>query len=483
MPFIKEDIVRFVPDAANGKSRNLYWGEEIQVTGHSGGRTQIKILERSVNPITGSVKGRLPTQDARPLHFMMVDVQQGDGMVMITPEGKKLFFDGGDNKLFARFVANRFRGSSKDDPLEVDAMIISHGDADHFQGLSQIVKSEKNSTARKRLFIHPKRVYHNGLVKGPSRKNGKKVADEKMFGSTVKLRQDGLAVVSLIEDISKVPESRLNRPFKQWQKSLRHWAKRGPITYKRLAQGNKREFSFLKSEGITVDVLAPVEKTVTFRGRKKKALEFFRTPPKDANISVAGFEPADKPFSASHTINGQSVTLRINYGNVRFFLGGDLNQESMAALNKKFKKSELQSEILKVPHHGSADFDFSLLKKISPIISLISSGDESSRKEHIHPRATLLGALGRIARNAVSLVFSTELAAFFAYRGPSKTLDGKISFYEGFQRTNFGIIHIRTDGSRILVFTHSGKEGMNEAYRLDVDSRHRVKIAKTIKKR
>ena len=438
MPFISEDIVRFVPDAASKKRFNLYWGEEIQVTGHVGGRTQIKVLERSVRSIKGSVKGRLPTQEVRPLHFMMVDVQQGDGMVMITPAGKKIFIDGGDNKLFARFVANRFRGTSKDDPLEVDAMIISHGDADHFQGLSQIVKSENNATARKRLFMHPKRVYHNGLVKGPSRKDGRKVPDEKMFGSTVKLRQGGLAIVGLVEDISKVEKSRLNVPFKQWQKTLNHWAKHGPITFNRLALGNKREFSFLKSEGIRVDVLGPAEKTVTVRGKKKKALEFFRTPPKDANISVSGFDPGDRRFSASHTINGQSVTLRITFGNVRFFLGGDLNQESMAAMNKKFKKSELQSEILKVPHHGSADFDFSLLKKISPIISLISSGDESSRKEHIHPRATLMGALGRIARNAVSLVFCTELAAFFAYRGPSATLDGKIPFYQGFQRTNFG---------------------------------------------
>ncbi len=50
-------------------------------------------------------------------------------------------------------------------------------------------------------------------------------------------------------------------------------------------------------------------------------------------------------------------------------------------------------------------------------------------------------------------------------------------------RTNFGIIHIRTDGERMLVFTHSGKAGMNEAYRLNVDKQHRVKLAKTIKKR
>ena len=59
------------------------------------------------------------------------------------------------------------------------------------------------------------------------------------------------------------------------------------------------------------------------------------------------------------------MTLRITYGNVRFFLGGDLNQEAMSLLNEKFSASQLQSEILKIPHHGSADFDLALLKKVA----------------------------------------------------------------------------------------------------------------------
>jgi beta-lactamase superfamily II metal-dependent hydrolase len=167
-------------------------------------------------------------------------------------------------------------------------------------------------------------------------------------------------------------------------------------------------------------------------------IEFLREPPKDDNISVTGFDPAARAFSASHTINGQSITLRVRYGNVRFFLGGDLSQQAMAAMNARHSKAELASEILKIPHHGSADFDLRLLKAISPAISLISSGDESSRTEYMHPRATLVGALGRIAR---------------------------------------------TDGERILVFTHSGKDGMNEAYRLTVDAKGKVTLAKSIVRR
>jgi hypothetical protein len=79
------------------------------------------------------------------------------------------------------------------------------------------------------------------------------------------------------------------------------------------------------------------------------------------------------------------------------------------------------------------------------------------------------------------VIFCTELAAFFAYRGPATTVDGKR--IEAFERLNFGIAHVRTDGERVLAFTHSGKEGMNEAYRFTVSSGGVAKFAPAAVKR
>jgi hypothetical protein len=66
----------------------------------------------------------------------MIDVQQGDGMVLETPPDENhqtriMLIDGGDNKLFARHVAARYlhRRSSPDNPLEIDLILITHGDA------------------------------------------------------------------------------------------------------------------------------------------------------------------------------------------------------------------------------------------------------------------------------------------------------------------------------------------------------------------
>ena len=70
-----------------------------------------------------------------------------------------------------------------------------------------------------------------------------------------------------------------------------------------------------------------------------------------------------------------------------------------------------------MPHHGSADFSGAFFQMVSPVVSVVSSGDESARKEYIHPRATLMGALGRYSRVAEPLVFVTELVAFFNVEG------------------------------------------------------------------
>src|SRR5262245_52640296 len=84
-----------------------------------------------------------------------VDVQQGDGAVLETPIGKIMLIDGGDNQMFARYLASRFRGTTAKRPRKIDCILVSHGDADHFAGLTEIHKSETNKAKFKQLFIHP----------------------------------------------------------------------------------------------------------------------------------------------------------------------------------------------------------------------------------------------------------------------------------------------------------------------------------------
>jgi beta-lactamase superfamily II metal-dependent hydrolase len=113
-----------------------------------------------------------------------VDVQQGDGAVIETAKGKVILIDGGDNVMFARYLAARFRRTSEARPKEIECILVTHDDADHFQGLTEIFESETNATKSKRLFIHPRRVYHNGLVKRPGKIDGVTVKEVQMLGAT-----------------------------------------------------------------------------------------------------------------------------------------------------------------------------------------------------------------------------------------------------------------------------------------------------------
>jgi hypothetical protein len=177
-------------------------------------------------------------------------------------------------------------------------MVLARGDADHFSGLSEIVKSEDHGTARKRLFIHPKRVYHNGLVKGPSSRSV-----ESIFGRTVAQDPERF-VVELEEDLLNVPAARLNRPFKSWIKALKHWSGNGPIQFRRLAFGNKDAFDFLADEGITVRVMGPFKKRIKDGAKTVDALPLLRQPPKTVDIHLLDEADTTRRFSASHTIKG-----------------------------------------------------------------------------------------------------------------------------------------------------------------------------------
>ncbi|MFZ0751946.1 MAG: hypothetical protein WAM70_21480, partial [Pyrinomonadaceae bacterium] len=120
---------------------------------------------------------------------------------------------------------------------------------------------------------------------------------------------------------------------------------------------------------------------------------------------------------------------------------------------------------------------------------------------------------GKVSRGETGIVLCTELAAFFKMRDYSHTRPDIAKLYKsagddpltranlhefykvlrrtpedqklladyfGFERTNFGIIHIRTDGERVLVFTHSGKKGGREAYRFTVGTDHSIRFAKDV---
>ncbi|MBP8155316.1 MAG: MBL fold metallo-hydrolase [Nitrospira sp.] len=415
-----------------------------------------------------------PLATNQVLKVNFVDVQQGDGAVIESPDGKIILVDGGDNQMFARYLAGRFRGTTAEHPQPIDCIIVTHGDADHFVGLPEILKSETNRTKRKRFFMQPKRVYHNGIVKRPSKMNNKAVPDTKLLGPT-KTDNGQLYLIGLEDNLLDVADSEMNEPFREWKQTLAVYNSRSEVAFRRLQFGDNQAFEFFNQGDLRIETLGPI--TTTVNGQP--ALKFLGEPPKGPRIGQDSISPepaASKGHSASHTINGHSIVFRLVYGGFRFLFSGDLNDEAGRILAREHNRGNLnlRSEVFKVPHHGSADFSGAFIQAVSPVVSVVSSGDESARKEYIHPRATLMGALGKWSRVPEPLIFVTELVAFFEEEGPSRLQDDKKAkkrgpFY-GFSRTAYGLVKTRTDGKRLFVYTDSGNIQMKEAYAYDLDS-------------
>lgn len=480
MAFVNIDLVK-VDIPSLGKTIVLAFGDEVKVLNTTpqkieveltmiGGGTHTKVSGFIKNKKVGGQKILVNTNN-KVLKVDYVDVQQGDGSVIETPKGKVVLVDGGENQMFARYLAGRFHGTSLNSPREVDCILVTHGDGDHFAGLPEIFKSEKNTRKSSQCFLQPKRVYHNGLVKRPGKINNKKVKDEEMFGQTAEItdstnNKKALVITELVDDLTQVADSLMNKHFKAWKKVLTAYNQRSPITYKHLRKGDDAAFDFLKSENIKVEVLGPLmttDGTVT-------GLKFLKEPPDKVRSGQEVFDLEDfesKSLSASHTVNGHSIILRLTYGDFRFLFSGDLNDEAERTL-VKHDKDKLQADVLKVPHHGSADFSSAFLKAVAPSVSIVSSGDENSQKEYIHPRANLVGSLGRYSKLEEPLIFITELVAFFETKGVATDSEGKNFF--AFSRPTFGIVKVRTDGKRLLVYTNSRKDEMKEAYAFTMEN-------------
>jgi beta-lactamase superfamily II metal-dependent hydrolase len=476
--YIDEDSVKVRDTERDKLLATLFWGDPVQVIDDQGPRIEVEIdCYESKKWVTR--RGFLPPKtrlrsESTVLKVRFIDVGQGDGAIFETPQRQLVVIDGGENTNLVRYTSVALHRLLKNsEPASFDAVVVTHGDADHFAGLTTMLasrRSEKNGGGPRFM---PKAVFHSGLVKRPSKEGGK---DVDMFGETQ--GPDGVTYCTeLVDDLVASDPSIMNEPFREWRQVLENLQKTAEFPVRRLEFGQDDAFSAL-TEGdsnLKIEVLGPIVERVN----GKPALRFLK-------------KPGSKSLSASHTINGHSIVLRITYGNVRFLFGADLNEESEERLLQKVKAEgmSIEAEILKVPHHGSHEFIPEVLEAISPVVSVVSSGDESGAKEYIHPRSGLVGALGKYSRSSVvrPLIFVTEMVAFFAEkkklfrRRVPKEIGPGMKEYElvpdAYVKSQFGIVHVRTNGKRVLVFTHSGRQDLKEKYAFTVDENHNVEFEK-----
>ena len=439
---------------------HLILGDYVKYLGEEDGEW-VKVRSRRSN---GWLKAS-QLVDKRMLEVNFVDIGQGDGCHIVTPDdeivlidaGEGLGFDGkgGDNMfrfLNWRYNLRRRKVAGVDGvtrrtngvlpPLDIDYAIISHPDLDHYFGFHTIFSNKK---------FHIKKICHNGIVERPLGNSdqatwmydlGRKVPpfpnqDRYHLWDTVLYAKEMNELLRLHEDTGKYYLKTLVAAKKN----------NSQVKFKfiEVAQGHLDHFN--DQNPLQLEILAPITEQVEFEGKKRKCLV--------------------KLGNEGETKNGHSLVFKLYYGKLKMLLGGDLNTKSqdyiaqyysqvgtkMSTLEAKIEKlreklafgtntsakkqkeleQELEeqtallnliitrtkrtfkSDIAKACHHGASDVLDSFLKAIFPLATVISSGDNES---HSHPRPDALGAYGKNSRGKRPLIFSTELArstAEFSY--------------------------------------------------------------------
>jgi len=368
-------------NARKGKTavQHLIWGDWIELKGNRKG----KFEEVHARGDDGWMHVD-DIQEERLLEVIFVDVGQGDGCLVVTPQDQAIVIDAGDVDNMYRFLHWRYGEFEK--PFTFHAGIISHPDQDHYGGFD-------------RLFDHPnvsfETLYTNGIMERKSAKSTGRLGPTSKVGRHRFLTNLVRTKAELTDFLSVTSRWKRRRFPTMLEKGLRTNCFN---EFAMLSNQTGHIPGFGPADPVRMEVLGPIEENGKLRWLK----------------------------SVGKTKNGHSVVIRLQYRDVSLLLGGDLNIPSEELLlehhtgvdprprneDERFALVEaarqvFQVDIAKSCHHGSSDFSSIYLDATYPIATVISSGDSES---HSHPRADALGSIGLHSRGTRPLIFNTELA-------------------------------------------------------------------------
>ncbi len=484
--YVKSETAKLVYADSSGAQRTmqLLWGDEVDVQGTIDGKTTVK------------ARGRLGVVDAAHLggspllEVYFIDVGQGDGVLICTPERKHVLIDGGwmrtrqpTGKNAADFVDWKFHDDYGLERIHLDAMIASHCDADHYGGLWDLFNTSEE--ARKELDTVGTDVdvlYHAGVSwwKGDS---GRWLGATKAIeGETylVQLLGDRAQVIDALDPAAPGPKLQ-----GEWAQFLTAAIENG-CDIRRLSHVDGYVPGFEPvddEERATLKIIAPVEYDDDTGAPALRAYD----------------DPKKRP---DKNTNGHSLLLRLDYKGARILLTGDLNKRSMASILEDIEDvTDLACDVAKGCHHGSDDVSYTFLQGMRAAATIISSGDNEG---HAHPRPTIVAASATTGFVTIEddemltpLVYSTEISRSIDVGRLVKVTDGRYQHHTGdievelrpsdnawmhyevqkagdlhpakvkryfragtrvVDRVTYGLVNVRTDGDKILCATLNEKK-------------------------
>lgn len=137
-----------------------------------------------------------------------------------------------------------------------------------------------------------------------------------------------------------------------------------------MPDANHTSYTYEKLLNGIIEKNIPVKKAVSGDEYKLDAATFTVLAPNDTTYA---------------SLNNYSVVLRLVFGRNSFLFCGDAETLSENEMLKRFSPSELQSDILKLGHHGSSTSSSKkFLDAVCPAVAIVSAG-ENNDYGHPHP--------------------------------------------------------------------------------------------------
>ncbi len=395
--YIKSDTAPLYESLTGNKKRmELLWGDSVRVLSTSGARRKVK-----ARGIEGYVKsGDLGGESLLEVYF--IDVGQGDGVLIRTPNNKHIMVDGGykraklpTRKNAADFVDWKFFRDYGKHKIKLDAMIASHCDADHYGGLWDLLNPNETDELDA-PEVEVDQFYHAG-VSWWKKPGGGRYVGPKSNGFLTKLLDNRASVKAGLQ--SSGSGLKLQG---EWANFMEVVHDHGcPVTRLTHASGFLPGFEPAAGKA-SIKVLGPVE-------------------------YASGGNPAFRSLgSDSQNTNGHSILLRLDYGRSRILLTGDLNKKSQHLLLDEYEgeRQEFMCDAAKGCHHGSDDISVKFLQAMGAAATVISSGDNEG---HAHPRPNIVSASAITGHVQIQndelltpLVYSTEISRSVSLGKPTK---------------------------------------------------------------
>jgi beta-lactamase superfamily II metal-dependent hydrolase len=307
-----------------------------------------------------------PPASGKEMQVHVLDVGQGDSILIISPEGKVVLVDAGDQTKGKVVVEALKRYNVQ----QIDYLIATHAHPDHIGGMDDVLNNMKVLT-----------VLHND-VPPPGAETTETAANSNAAG------KQGTKGKTVKAPAPKKQGKTTELPTVKAYNEFKNTVAQSGAQFRKVEPDEKIDLG----GGAFLTVLAP-------------------QPPLFTREQIAK--------GGGNELNANSIVMRLDYGDFSMLLAGDAEAQTEERLMNK--DLNLAATILKVAHHGSKYATTeSFVKRVKPDAAIISTGEFN---RYGHPAPTVLEHLKAAG---VNKLYRTDLQGEISIITTGRIKDGKL---------------------------------------------------------